>query len=173
MEEYKNYVICELDKILTNKEIVKNIEKSISNYTKERTPKKIVKNAEKNAEKNTEQEPEDETELQIYKQCFMKVIYTLKHNKNKQHILDRLNNLADSKLSLDFVQLPRDVIDPEKWEKLYKLRTDDVKRKKGLHKCPKCKGWFTEHSESQRASADESMCIFVTCLDCSHHFKYS
>ncbi len=63
---------------------------------------------------------------------------------------------------------------PEKWQSISKNRAENNKKilKQGAHKCRNCHSWFTEHTESQRAAADESMCVSVSCLNCGHHFKY-
>jgi len=63
---------------------------------------------------------------------------------------------------------------PEKWHSISRNRTENNKKilKQGAHKCHNCHSWLTEHTESQRAAADESSTIFVSCLNCGHHFKY-
>jgi DNA-directed RNA polymerase subunit M/transcription elongation factor TFIIS len=70
----------------------------------------------------------------------------------------------------------REELDPEKWSKLKDLRLQKetkINKKKGLHRCPKCKSWFTVYQQLQTASADESMRVSVSCTDCGHHWKYS
>lgn len=159
--DFKNYTINEINKIYPN--ISVRLEKSIYKYAKERYDA-VYK-----------EEPIDEKIIKIflnfYKQCYIRTVYNLKYNKNKEYLLKNLEKNSFT----DLAEVPRDVLDPEKWDKLYKIRTDDLtsKRKKGLIKCGKCKSWFTTHTESQRASADESMCVMVSCLDCGNNFKFS
>jgi DNA-directed RNA polymerase subunit M/transcription elongation factor TFIIS len=57
-----------------------------------------------------------------------------------------------------------------RWETLYKNRTEDIVKKKGAHKCPKCKSWFTNYVEVQTRSADESATIKVSC-ECGYRWK--
>ena len=44
-------------------------------------------------------------------------------------------------------------------------------KRKGSHKCPKCKSWYTTFSQAQTRSADEGMTVRVECHDCSYVFK--
>jgi DNA-directed RNA polymerase subunit M/transcription elongation factor TFIIS len=81
------------------------------------------------------------------------------------------NNIA----VIDLPRLDREIFCPEKWTTLRNKRTDTGPKKvnKGIHRCPKCKSWYTDYQQLQRASADESMCVSVVCLDCDFHWKYS
>ena len=71
----------------------------------------------------------------------------------------------------------REELDPQKWstlrEERVKKETKVVNKKKGIHRCPKCKSWYTNYQQLQTASADESMRVSVSCVDCGHHWKYS
>ncbi len=97
-------------------------------------------------------------------------------SKNKQIYVKFIVNFKNIKYNKDINihKMSRENFNP-KWDIMYKKRTDDktIIRQKGAHKCPKCKSWFTTHTESQTRSADESMSIFVACSDCGFRFKYS
>lgn len=54
-----------------------------------------------------------------------------------------------------------------------KLEPTNNQAKKGMHRCPKCKSWYTDFQQLQTASADESMTVSVVCFDCGHRWKYS
>lgn len=86
--------------------------------------------------------------------------------------LYNLNCLVINGFELDSTRSDRN---PEKWVSLYKKRTEDSKiiKVEGLHKCGRCNSWYTNYEQKQRASADEPMCISVSCLDCGHCWKYS
>jgi DNA-directed RNA polymerase subunit M/transcription elongation factor TFIIS len=97
----------------------------------------------------------------IYCQNFTKVILSL-NDENTHDIL--LKN------PYKFVELKRQELNSTRWEKLYRNRTDDIARKKGAHRCPKCKSWFTEYIEVQTRSADESATIKISC-ECGYRWK--
>jgi DNA-directed RNA polymerase subunit M/transcription elongation factor TFIIS len=94
----------------------------------------------------------------------------------KQAYIKFIRNVDKTDINpVDIVSTDYKLLLPKKWDDLSKNRTENAKkiRKQGAHKCRKCNSWFTEYTESQRAAADESMCISVSCLDCGNHFKYS
>ncbi len=145
-------MISETRKYTTD--LLKNleVEESIFNHASKR-----FKNIENRVIE--ENDPEEALFESLYRQTLLKFLY----NKNTSMDLK------------DIVSSNRSELAPEKWSEIVKNRSEDNKklRKKGLHQCHKCKSMYTEHTESQRASADESMCVAVSCLDCGYHFKYS
>lgn len=71
--------------------------------------------------------------------------------------------------------LEKDELNPEKWQKLYEERMpkQEIKRKKGLHKCPRCKSFETELISSlQTRSADEGMTYKMKCYLCEFIWKF-
>ncbi len=73
----------------------------------------------------------------------------------------------------EFAFMDKDILNPEKWQVLQDQRMPkniNIKRK-GSHKCPKCKSWYTTFSQAQTRSADEGMTVRVECHDCSYVFK--
>ena len=157
----KNYKkLFEVDKlkkkeIKTLDEIANEIEMGTYNYTLE-----ISINS-------------DDFELfKRYKFVYLKVYFNLKFNKNSLDISKKIfNKKIDPK---NLAKMKRSELYPEKWNKIYKIRTDETKkkRKKGAHRCPRCKSWFTEHAEVQTRSADESSTVKCICLDCQYNWKY-
>lgn len=76
----------------------------------------------------------------------------------------------------EFYKLEKDVLNPEKWQKLHDIRNPKSmikERKKGITKCPRCKSWITIFNLKQVRSADEGMTQFNECLDCSFFWKTS
>jgi DNA-directed RNA polymerase subunit M/transcription elongation factor TFIIS len=93
--------------------------------------------------------------LFFYKQKFMKVFV----NFHKETILRDPYN---------FVSIDRSELS-DKWSVLEKNRTENISRKKGAHKCPRCKSWYTEYVEIQTRSADEAATIKISC-ECGHRW---
>jgi DNA-directed RNA polymerase subunit M/transcription elongation factor TFIIS len=134
----------------------------IHNRHVESTDKDLDSETEQDQTQAQEENPQDSDTDALYDTIY-KQLYT--------KFLIRYNRTA----IIDNISMSREEVDPEKWSALKNTRSEDSKKikKKGAHKCTRCKSWFTEHTESQRAAADESMCVSVSCLDCGHHFKYS
>ena len=68
---------------------------------------------------------------------------------------------------------------PEKWEQIIQAK---IKRDKSKYEtqmeastdtftCRKCKSKKCTHYEMQTRSADESMTVFVSCIDCGNRWK--
>ncbi len=74
----------------------------------------------------------------------------------------------------DLATLSRDELNPEKWQQLQEARLPKNKqeRKKGIYKCPKCKSWYTTHTQIQTRSADEGLTTKVAC-ECGHYWKFN
>ena len=101
--------------------------------------------------------------IEFYKQIFMKVHQNPSCFMSFKTLDEFISSLERSKLN------------PDKWLTLYKNRTDvlNIKKKKGQTQCPKCKSWYTSHTESQTRSADESTTISVLCSECGYRFSFS
>lgn len=95
----------------------------------------------------------------LYKPCISKLVFNKLRN----------NDFKDE----DILTMSREELFPEKWNKLYTDRTDLLKvhKKKGAHKCPRCKSWYTTYVEVQTRSADESATVKVSC-ECGYKWKY-
>jgi DNA-directed RNA polymerase subunit M/transcription elongation factor TFIIS len=95
----------------------------------------------------------------LYSQIFAKVMLTKGFNEE-----------LIAKDPYNFCRVTREELNPEKWDTLYKNRTEDIVKKKGAHRCPKCKGWFTEYVEVQTRAADEAATIKISC-ECGYRWK--
>ncbi len=151
MDEFRSYALNNYNNIFKNKKIAKQLEAFNYDCAAERY--------------DTNKYLDNYEFLNLYKQIYVKLYYNLNNNdENIKIFKDNITNLKDI--------TRKDLND--KWDKLNKNRLDNITtKKKGAHKCPKCKSWFTSHTESQTRSADESMSVFVTCLDCDFRFKYN
>ena len=108
----------------------------------------------------------------MYKQVFIKVLSNIKYNKNSAFVCSKI---IDKEWSpKDIPRMHREELFPERWDSLYKDRTEHLnkKKKKGMHRCPKCKSWYTDYTQLQTRSSDEPMSTFVTCIDCDYRWKY-
>lgn len=100
----------------------------------------------------------DETEQ--YKHNYVSLMSNLENSLIRERMLKDPEN---------FFMKSRMEMYPEKWEILYKNRTEDIVRKKGANKCPRCKTYNTSYQEIQTRSADESSTVKVSC-DCGHRW---
>ncbi len=75
----------------------------------------------------------------------------------------------------DILKFNRDELEPSKWQKIQELNpiNQEEIRRKGIHKCPKCKSWYTKHIQLQTRSADEGMSVKCECTDCNFFWKIS
>lgn len=152
IQKFRNYTLLKLD----NYELFK----TDSKYNKTDIENHVYTTSLKNYEKMNENENDEDILIQIYLHYYMKLFNLLEtNNKN-----------------LD-LNLSREEINPEKWLNLTNKRSQEnskaSNRKKGIHRCPKCKSWYTDYQQLQTASADESMRVSVVCIDCNWHWKYS
>lgn len=150
MDTLRNYSITKINEIINNPEISKQIEEGIYDYSIERLDDVGYKG---------EEDLPLEAVNFMYKQNFIKVI----------------NNIENSyELAMEdpyhYVFKKREELDPNKWEQLYKNRTQDIVKKKGLYKCPRCKSFYTEYIEVQTRSADEAATIKISC-ECGYRWK--
>lgn len=107
-----------------------------------------------------------------YKQVFIKVICNIKFNENSEFVKQKIIEKEWS--AKDVAKMHREELFPKKWDKLYKDRTEDLKKKriKGAHRCPKCKSWYTSHIQIQVKSSDEGMTSKCNC-ECGYNWSYS
>ena len=96
-------------------------------------------------------------------------------NGKNNHIIKMLKAKEIKPESL--ANADREELNPEAYEKIIKRREleDYNKNKKSgtnAFKCSKCKSKNCEVTTKQTRSGDEPMTTFVTCLECSHVFKF-
>ncbi len=103
--------------------------------------------------------------------------YADKYIQTYIKVITNYNNAIKNGVPIkDIIKSSRETLNPEKWSLLTKERKNEgtvLDKKKGIHRCPKCKSWYTDYQQLQTASADESMRVSVVCLDCDWHWKYS
>lgn len=106
--------------------------------------------------------------LNIYIQLIIKFI----EHYNKDYIKNHIKN-NEWKIT-DILSYTRDVLDPKKWQDIQDTRLPKLnkEKKKGLYKCPKCKSWYTEHTQAQTRGADEPLTTFCSCVDCEYMWKF-
>jgi len=112
--------------------------------------------------KDLEDIPVDEFRV-MYEQNFVKVILNLERITKTG-----LDLLKDPE---SFVKLNRGILYKEKWDSLYNIRTEVIEKKKGAHRCPRCKSWYTSYVEIQNRAADESSTVKVSC-ECGYKWKF-
>ena len=159
----KNVAKNILEKIVEDEIIAKNVEIGVFNYIiKEATTKFIVKKW------------DNRFFLQLYKNRLRSVYLNLKNNPT---FLEKIKN-GDIDPSLLSVMTHQDFC-PERWEKLIELKkkkdehkvAKNIQATTNLYVCGKCKSRNCSHTEVQIRSSDESMTIFITCIDCGNVFK--
>lgn len=121
---------------------------------------------------NTENESDDEDdENSTFDQEVDNVLYAIVYKQ--LYIKFVTNYLTNKEIEdpVDILYMERNELS-DKWSHIQNTRKEDSKKikKKGAYQCPKCKSWFTEYVEIQKASSDEPMSISVTCTDCLHNF---
>jgi DNA-directed RNA polymerase subunit M/transcription elongation factor TFIIS len=140
-----------------------NIEISIFNYAiKEAISKKIIKNW------------DNPQFIQLYKDRLRSIYLNLKKNKSfKEKIISEEITMDD------LTKITHQEIFPEKWNDLInrKIKRDDSKFSQNIesmtdmYKCKKCGSKRSTYYELQTRSADESMTIFIRCIDCGNQMK--
>jgi DNA-directed RNA polymerase subunit M/transcription elongation factor TFIIS len=162
-------------KTVFDKIISKNLEEGTFNYSIERVSDSLslnLTNLLKSQDEILEKIPFHDLKT-AYKQVFMKVLCNIKFNENNEFVKQKIVEKEWS--AKDVAKMHREELFPKKWDKLYKDRTEDLKKKriKGAHRCPKCKSWYTSHIQIQSRGADEPMNTRCTCLECKYNWSYN
>jgi transcription elongation factor S-II len=162
-EVFRSRIADQLNKILENDNLSKNIEIGIFKYAfKEAKNRKILKKWE-----NTRF-------LQIYMDRLRSIFINL---KNKE-LLNQIKNNELTPQALSF--MTHQEMNPNRWKKLIekKIKRDESKYTTNMEAstdmftCRKCKSKRCTYYELQTRSADEPATIFVTCLDCGKNMKH-
>lgn len=104
--------------------------------------------------------------------------YIYKSDNEYQKFIDKIVNDENISLKRFAYFQPHELL-PEKWnEHLEKKnkRDDNICNSKqiaktDMFKCSKCKKRECSYYELQVRSADESMTVFITCLNCGHRWR--
>ncbi len=103
-----------------------------------------------------------EGDINFYCIYLIKALTTLKF-KNVTECIN--NNLYKAE---DIIDLEKDIINPEKWQKML---PKEIEKKRGLYKCKKCGSFYTTYKTVQTRSADEPATVYITCTDCEYITK--
>jgi len=140
-----------------------NLEKAIYNYTiQESNSKKIIK----------------KWENPLFLQMYNDRLRTIYRNLKNEELLMKVR--ANEIKTVDLAFMTHYEMAPDKWAELIKqkMKRDSSKFVNGLQAntdmfiCPnkKCRSKNCSYYELQTRSSDESMTIFVNCIDCGQNF---
>jgi DNA-directed RNA polymerase subunit M/transcription elongation factor TFIIS len=143
--------------------IVTNMERGIFNYS--------LKEAEK---RNLIKKWENPSFVHLYVDRLRSLYMNLKANRElcKQIIQ---NEILPQQLAF----MTHQQYNPDKWKELIEQKlkreaskfTTNIQASTDVYECKRCKSRKCVYYEQQVRSADESMTIFVTCLDCGKQWK--
>ena len=170
-EESKNLRLqCKkiLHTILQKDDLVNDLEEAILLYTIEKCKEKRVQRKWSNV---------------IFKKIYVNKVRSIYTNLDSNSYVKNTNFLEKIKNgSIQITQLPTmtfQEIFPEHWKKLidekYKkekiLYEEKQEAMTDQYKCGRCKSRKCTYYELQTRSADESMTIFITCINCGNRWK--
>lgn len=93
-----------------------------------------------------------------------RIVKILENLKNKD-VIENLKNGSWKHNELH--SLDKDILNPEKWQKLQEIRNPKsivTEKKKSLYKCPRCKNQYgISFNQVQSRSADEGMTTKLLC----------
>ena len=139
-----------------------NLEKGIHNWAlKEATSRKVVKKW------------DNPFFVQIYLDHLRSVYINLKHDKLVKMVIN--NEIKAHEIAF----MTHQEMEPDKWDSLIKAKSIRDKNKfeqqleaaTDTFTCRKCRSKKCTYYQLQTRSADESMTIYVTCLDCFTRWK--
>jgi transcription elongation factor S-II len=160
--QFRENIQNELNKIIKNPKICKNLEKGILNYS--------IQNAES---KNIVRKWDNTYFVQLYVDRFRSIYINLKNP-------DLLTQIQTKKIAAHKVSfMTHQEMKPTKWAKLVeekKIKDENryapkVEASTDNFTCWKCKSKKCTYYQLQTRSADEPMTTFVTCLDCGQRWK--
>ncbi len=99
-------------------------------------------------------------------------IIKMAENLKSEYVRTCLDNSTWKPQEVAFLE--KDILDPDKWQKIQDIRMPKSivkERKRGLYKCRKCRSFETSHHSVQTRSADESATIYITCHCCEYVSK--
>jgi len=148
---------------INDTKVCNNLEKGVYNYAiQEATARKVVKKW------------DNPYFVQLYEDRLKSLWSNLSKNPK---LCARLIN-KDIKSS-DTAHMTHQEMEPERWAAMVAENTRRIQSKfdykieasTDTFTCGKCKSKRCTYYAMQTRSADEPMTLFVTCLDCDHHFK--
>ena len=139
-----------------------NLEKGIYNWAvKEATNKRVVK----------------KWDNQFFVQIYLDHLRSVYTNLNNEKLLQML--ISGEIKSHEIAFMTHLELLPEKWDELIRIKSirdknkfeQNIEANTDLFTCRKCYSKRCTYMQMQCRSADESMTIFITCLDCGSRMK--
>ena len=161
-EVFRRNIVSNINNILDDYKISKNLEKSIYNSSlQDATNKKIIKKW------------ENAYFVEIYVAKLKSILINL---KNKE-LVDNIKNKIFKANEIGF--MTHIELRPELWKELleYKKKRDEIKFTGNItattdnFTCRKCKSHKCSYYQLQTRSADEPMTTYVDCLNCGNRWK--
>jgi transcription elongation factor S-II len=152
-----------LSQYISDNKVCNNLEKGVYNYAiQEAVARKVVKKW------------ENPYFVQLYEDRLKSIWSNLRKNPR---LCARIMS-GDIKPG-DTAHMTHQEMDPDRWADMVAENTRRIQSKfdykieasTDTFTCGKCKSKRCTYYAMQTRSADEPMTLFVTCLDCDHHFK--
>jgi len=161
-DEFRTTIVNAIHTIVKCDKKARNIEKSIYNKCLEDATKRVII-----------KRWDNKMFVLTYIDKFKHVYFTIKNPE----IMDKINKGIIKTSEIAFKN--HEELYPEKWsilteEKKFRLENKyfpKIEASTDSFICRKCKSTKCTYTQVQTRSADESMTIFVTCLDCKSRWK--
>lgn len=163
----RQFVLNKLNEILSDSALSRKVEEGIHDWSIEKAEKEAV----------------DLTWTSLFKSVYMNKAISICTNLDPDSYVKNPRFLKRVKVGefdpLKIAWLTPQETFPEKWKslldeqfkidkQLYETRTENAT---DIYKCGRCFKSICTYFELQTRSADESMTIFVTCLNCGNRFR--
>jgi transcription elongation factor S-II len=162
-DEFRDNICKNLNKIISDIKICKNIEKGLVNYS--------IKKAN---EINIVKKWDNEYFVLIYIDRLRTIMMNLENNE------ELLNSIINKKIKAHKIScLSHQDMQPEKWKTLIdnkkerdeNLYSPKIDANTDNFTCRKCKSNRCSYYQLQTRSGDEPMTTFVSCIDCGNRWK--
>jgi DNA-directed RNA polymerase subunit M/transcription elongation factor TFIIS len=166
-DTFRSNIRNKLSLFFDNKDNIKygtNLEKGVYNWSvKEATNKRVIKKW------------DNPLFVQIYLDHLRSIYINLKNTK----LIESINNGEIKAHEVAF--MTHQEICPEKWEELIKAKSirdmnkfeQNIEAMTDIYKCRKCFSRQCTYYQLQTRSADESMCVYISCIQCGNRWKTS
>ena len=162
-ESFRTNIRSQLQKIVKDEKITRNVEKGLLNYSIT-----VAK------EKNIVRKWENNYFVILYIERLRTIMHNLKHNKELKKIL-LSGEIKPHKIAF----MTHQDMNPKRWETLInnkKIRDNNMYNPQmdantDNFTCRRCKSNRCSYYQLQTRSADEPMTTFVTCIDCGNRWK--